>query len=238
MGMVGSAQTEHSSFVGVAPKTRLTRPAARDVRIAVSAITNARTLDGDCTVRIVGLSAKTALLLSPAPLGIAGQTIDLWVPVVGGHDLEVMAGIAHDERTRDGVVTQIEFIVVEPDVRRQLNELLALLLAGDPDEDAARPRVVYDTLVTYGPTRTQRAFLQEISLTGLTMRVGERIRHDTVVDVTLPPFRMGEPIELRGRVTGQRLSAEGGYITTLDFEPLAPLQRWSLGTLIADLMCR
>lgn len=217
---------------------RPTARAVRDRRIAVSAITSAHTADGERTVRIVGLSAKTALLLSPEPLGAAGQTIDLDVPIVGGRDLVVMAGIAGGERTREGCVTHVEFVVVDAEVRRLLNDLLALLLAGERGEDARCPRVVYDTLVSYGPLGARRAHLQEVSLTGLQMRVGERMAHDAVVDVTLPPLRAGDAIELRGRVTGQRLSAEGGYITTIDFEPLDGARRRAVGELLADLMCR
>ncbi len=222
----------------LAPATARAVERRGDRRIAVSAITSARTPSGERTVRIVGLSAKTALLLSPEPLARPGQTIDLDVPVIGGQELVVMAGVIKDEPTRDGVATAVEFVIVEAEVRRQLNELLALLLAGEPDADARRPRVVYDTWVAYGPTGGQRAHLQEVSLTGLTMRVSQRMAHGLVLDVTLPPFRAGAPIALRGRVTGQRLSAEGGYVTTLDFEPLDGARRYAVGALIADLMCR
>jgi hypothetical protein len=215
------------------------RPAQRrDRRIEVSAITRARTGDGERAVRIVGLSARTALLYAPEPIGWPGQTIDIDVPVLGGHDLSVMAGIARSERCRDGQAITVEFMIVDAEVRQKLNELLALLLAGEPDADGRQPRVVYDCLVAYGPTGAGRAHLQEISLAGLAMRAHERMPHDLVVDVTVPTLRGGAPIALTGRVTGQRLSAEGGYITTLDFEPLDGTRRQGLGTLVADLMCR
>ena len=212
-------------------------PKLRDRRIGVSAITRARTADGERTVRIVGLSARTALLIAAESLGFTGQCLDLDVPVVGGRDLSVMGGIARAERCKDGWAVTVEFVVVEGDVRRQLNELLALLLAGDLDDAAQKERVVYDAPVAYGPTATQRAHLQEISLSGLSMRVHERMPHELVVDVTVPTLR-GESMALRGRVTGQRLSAEGGYITAVDFEPLDGTRRHALGTLVADLMCR
>lgn len=215
------------------------RPAhARDRRIEVSAITRARTELSERAVRIVGLSARTALLYAPEPLGWPGQCIELDVPVVGGRDLSVMAGIERSERCRDGHATVVEFVIPDADVRRQLNALLALLLAGEPDADERQPRVVYDVVVGYGPTNTGRAFLHEISLAGLAMRVGERMVHGLAVEVSVPTLRGGAPIAVVGRVTGQRLSAEGGYVTTLDFEPLDGARRRALGALVADLMCR
>lgn len=210
----------------------------RDRRVEVSAITRARTAEGERTVRIVGLSSRSALLVSAEALGWPGQCIDVDVPMVGGRDLTVMAGIASSEPGRDGHVTSVELVVVDGDVRRQLNELLALLLAGEPDSDTRQPRVVYDVVVAYGPAGARRGHLQEISLAGLSMRVGERIAHDVVVDVAVPTLRGGASLVLRGRVGGQRLSAEGGYITAVDFEPLDRARRHELGALVADLMCR
>jgi hypothetical protein len=209
----------------------------RDRRIGVSAITRARTPHGERTVRIVGLSSRTALLVAAEPLGWVGQCVDLDVPIVGGRDLSVMAGIERAERCRDGWTVTVEFVVIEGDTRRQLNELLALLLAGDLDDAGEKASVVYDAVVGYGPAASRRAHLQELSLAGLAMRVPERMPHELVVDVAVPTLR-GTVLALRGRVTGQRLSAEGGYITTVDFEPLDGAQRHALGALVADLMCR
>ena len=210
----------------------------RDRRVAVSAITRARTPDGERAVRIVGLSARTALLYAPESVGWPGQCIEVDVPVIGGCDLTVIAGIARAERCRDGWAVTVEFVIVDAEARRQLNELLALLLAGEPADDGQKPRVVYDAVVAYGPAGAGRAHLQEISIAGLAMRVMERLPHDLLVDVAVPTMRGGAPIGLVGRVTGQRLSAEGGYVTTLDFEPLDGARRQALGALVADLMCR
>jgi len=210
----------------------------RDRRLEVSAITRARTVDGERAVRIVGLSARTALLVAPEPLGWAGQCIDVDVPIVGGRDLSVMAGIAHSEHCKEGHVITVEFVIIDADVRRQLNELLALLLAGEPDADTRQPRVVYDVVVAYGPMAARHAHLQEISLSGLSMRTAERIAHEVVLDVVVPALRGDATVAVRGRVTGQRLSAEGGYITALDLEPLDGTRRHELSALVADLMCR
>ncbi|MCU1281769.1 MAG: hypothetical protein JWM53_5315 [bacterium] len=215
----------------------ITRHQQRERRVQVAAVSCVRTPHGARAVRIVGLSARTALVLSTEPLGWPGQCVELDVPVVGGRDLAVLAGIVRAERVSDGHATAVEFVVVDAEVRRQLNDLLALLLAHEPEADVRQPRVVYDVAVAYGPTGQRRAHLQEVSLTGLSMRVAERMAHDLVVDVTLPSLR-GTEIAVRGRVTGQRLSAEGGYVTALDFEPLDGARRNALGVLLADLLCR
>jgi len=105
------------------------RPAAKrsDPRIAVSAITRARTVDGERMVRIAGVSARTALLVAREPLGWVGQCVELDVPIVGGRDLSVTAGIVQSERCRDGWGVTVEFMIVDGDARRQLDELLELL---------------------------------------------------------------------------------------------------------------
>jgi hypothetical protein len=235
MGMRASAQLKPTALDSEHPAlpTRL-----RDRRIAVSAITRARAPEGERTVRIVGLSARTALLVSAEPLGWIGQCVDVDVPALGGRCVTVMGGIVRAERCREGHAVTIEFLVVEGEVRRQLNELLALLLEGESGAGKRRPRVVYDVAVAYGPTGASRAHLQEISLEGLAMRTAERIAHDVILDVAVPTLRSGAAVALRGQVTGQGLSAEGGYLTALDFEPLDGTQRRELGVLVADLMCR
>ncbi|HEY2747548.1 MAG TPA: hypothetical protein VGL86_23155 [Polyangia bacterium] len=216
-------------------------PSARqprgDRRVEVSAISRARTPHGERTIRIAGLSSRTALLLSAEPLGWAGQCIDVDVPVLGGRDLTVMAGVARTERFRDGHATTVEFLVIDTEMRLALNDLLALLLGAESQAGASEPRCVYDVAVAYGPMAQRRAHLQEISLSGLSLRIAERLAHDFVIEVTVPTLR-GKLLSLHGRVTGQRLSAEGGYVTTLDFEPLDGPRRATLGELIADLMCR
>jgi hypothetical protein len=227
-------QTDYAKSAA-APSTP--RQPRGDVRVEVSAISRVRTPHGERTVRIAGLSSRTALLLSSEPLGWAGQCIDVDVPVVGGHDLTLMAGVARTERYREGHATTVEFLIIDNDMRGKLNELLALLLGGESNADGRQPRCVYDALIAYGPTGQQRGHLQEISLTGLSMRVEERLAHDFEIDMTVPTLR-GTLLTLRGRVTGQRLSSEGGYVTTLDFEPLDGPRRAALGELVADLMCR
>jgi hypothetical protein len=159
------------------------------------------------------------------------------VPVLGGRDLSVLGGIARSERCPEGHATTLEFVVADVEVRRQLGDLLALLLAGDPEGHGPTPRLVYDVTVSYGST-ARRGHLQEISLTGLSVRVHERMAHDFVIELLVPTLRGDASVALSGRVTGQRLSAEGGYITAVELDALDRAGRAALGVLISDLMCR
>lgn len=212
--------------------------AGRDRRVKVCANTRALTGDGERAVRLVGLSARTALLFAPEPVGAVGKCIDLFLPVIGGREIRLTAGIDSVERVLEGQAVTVTFIIADPELRRELHALLALLLAGDDGNGKKQPSQLYDVAVTYGPKGNLRGQLEEISPGGLSMRVAERLAHDLRVDVTVPPLRDGEPLELRGRVTGQRLSREGGYHTALVFDSVDHRTRVALSALLADLMCR
>lgn len=213
-------------------------PERRDRRIKVSAITRVETADGERAVRVVGLSARSVLLYAPDAVGEVGQCVELYLPILGGRELRVMAGIVSGERVKEGYVVTAELMVADVESRRQLAELLALLLPGAEEDDGGPVAVVYDVAVPYGPTGQTRGRLQELSVAGLSMRVEERIAFETVLPVTIPPWSEGAALELRARVVGQQLSPEGGYSTKLVFEGLDGDQRRALGALIAELMCR
>lgn len=222
---------------------RLVQPeptaAARERRVKVCAHTRVTTADGDRVVRLVALSAASALAFVPEPIGAAGQCVDLFLPVVGGREIQLTAGIDTADRVLEGWTVTLRFIVADPQTRAELNALLALLLAGS--ESAAggkQPGQLYDVGVTYGPTGSLRGHLAEISPSVLSMRVAERIAHDMRVDVTVPALSAGAALQLSGRVAGQRLSREGGYHTEVRFDELDHAMRNRLSALLADLMCR
>jgi PilZ domain-containing protein len=212
--------------------------AGRDRRVKVCATTRVTTDMGDRIVRLVGLSANTALLFVPEPVGAVGHCVDLFLPVIGGREIQLTTGIDSVERVLEGYAVTLRFIVAEPATRRELHSLLSLLLAGEETRSHQQPGMFYDVLVCYGPTGSQRANLEEISPTGLSMRVAERFVHELRVDVLVPALRNGPALQLRGRVTGQRLSREGGYHTAVSFDALDHKSRGALSALLADLMCR
>ncbi len=204
----------------------------------MSTATRARTADGERAVTIVALSARSALLLADAPLGAVGQTIDLFVPGIGGAELEITAGIDRIEPVREGAAVAVQFMIAEPSLRRALADLLALLLAGDGGGTRRHPRVIYDVRVRIGSDAERVGLLEEISLSGAAIRVGTRLHEGDPLILRVPLVRTSESLRLIGRVVAQHTSVDGGYHTGVAFDDLDERTRRELGALLADLMSR
>ena len=211
---------------------------AHDHRIRVSTPTRVRTADGERAATVVALSARTALILADAPLGEVGRTIDLVLPGIGGAELEITAGIERIERVREGAAVAVQFMICDPPLRRALGDLLALLLAGDGGGTRRHPRVIYDVRVRIGSDAEKLGRLEEISLSGASLRVGSRLAPDDILILRVPMMRSGASLRLLGRVVAQRPSPDGGLHTGVAFDELDARTRTELGTLLSDLMCR
>ena len=209
-----------------------------DHRIRVHTPTRVRTADGERPVTVLALSARSALMLAEAPLGDAGRTLDLLLPGIGGAELEITAGIERVERVREGLAVTVQFMIAEPALRRALGDLLALLLAGDGGGTRRHPRVIYDVRVRIGSDAEQLGRLEEISLSGASVRVGSRLSSGDLLILRVPMMRSGHSLRLIGRVVDQRPSLDGGWHTGLAFDDLDQRSRTELGHLLADLMCR
>jgi hypothetical protein len=211
---------------------------AADHRIRVTTPTRVRTADGERPVTVVALSARSALMLADAPLGAIGRTIDLLLPGLDGAELEITAGIERIEQVREGAAVAVQFMIADPPLRRALTDLLALLLAGDGGGTRRHPRVIYDVRVRIGSEAEQIGLLEEISLSGASLRVGKPLEKDEPLILRVPLIRSGLPVRIVGRVVAQRPAADGGYHTGVAFDDLDERTRGELGTLLADLMCR
>jgi PilZ domain-containing protein len=209
-----------------------------DHRIRVTTPTRVRTADGERAVTIVALSARSALMLANEPLGEIGRTIDLLLPGIGGAELEITAGIERVDRVREGAAVAVQFMIADPPLRRALTDLLALLLAGDGGGSRRHPRVVYDVRVRIGSDAEQRGRLEEISLSGASIRVGVVLAKDDPVILRVPLMRDGASLRLVGRVVDQRPASDGGHHTGVAFDGLDEPTRIELGKLLADIMCR
>ncbi|MGZ3428777.1 MAG: PilZ domain-containing protein [Polyangia bacterium] len=208
---------------------------AFDHRIRVTTPTRVRTADGERAVTIVALSARSALVLADAPLGEIGRTIDLVLPGIGGAELEITAGIERVERVREGAAVAVQFMIADPPLRRAIADLLALLLSGD---GGGARRVVYDVRVRIGAEAEKRGRLEEISLSGATVRVGAVLEEGAPLILRVPMMRDGASLRVLGRVVAQRPAADGGHHTGVAFDDLDERTRLELGRLLADLMCR
>ncbi|HXU69796.1 MAG TPA: PilZ domain-containing protein [Polyangia bacterium] len=212
--------------------------AGGDHRIRVTTPTRVRTAAGDRDVTVVALSARSALVLAPEPLGEIGRTIDLLLPGIGGAELEITAGIARTDRVHEGAAVVVQFMIAEPSLRRALSDLLALLLAGDGGGTRKHPRVIYDVRVRIGSEAEHIGRLEEISLSGASVRAPMKLLHDEPLIMRVPLVRSGSFLRLVGRVVSQRKALDGGLHTGVSFDALDERMRIELGTLLADLMCR
>lgn len=211
---------------------------AGDHRIRVTTPTRVRTADGERAVTVVALSARSALMVANEPLGDVGRTIDLVLPGIGGSELEITAGIERVDRVREGAAVVVQFMIADPPLRRALTDLLALLLAGNGGGSRRHPRVVYDVRVRIGSEAEQRGRLEEISLSGASIRVGKVLAKDDPIILRVPLMREGETLRVVGRVVSQRPSSDGGHHTGVAFDELDERTRLELGKLLADIMCR
>lgn len=212
--------------------------AGGDHRIRVTTPTRVRTAEGDRDVTVVALSARSALVLAPVPLGEDGRTVDLLLPGIGGAELEITAGIARTDRVREGAAVVVQFMIAEPALRRALGDLLALLLAGEGGGTRKHPRVIYDVRVRLGSEAEHVGRLEEISLSGASVRVPMKLAADGALVIRVPLIRSGSFLRVVGRVVSQRPALDGGLHTGVSFDALDERTRVELGTLLADLMCR
>jgi len=212
--------------------------ALADHRIRVTTPTRVRTADGERPVTVVALSARSALLLAEQPLGEVGRTIDLLLPGIGGDELEITAGIDKVDLVREGAAVAVQFMIAEPALRRALGDLLALLLAGNGGGTRRHPRIIYDVRVRLGGDAERIGRLEEISLSGASVRVGTQLAAGDPLILRVPLMRGGTFLRLVGRVVSQRPAVDGGHHTGVAFDDLNERTRHELSTLLADLMCR
>jgi hypothetical protein len=212
--------------------------AGNDHRIRVTTPTRVRTADGERPVTVVALSARSALMVAAEPLGEVGRTVDLLLPGMDGSELEITAGIARVDRVKEGAAIVVQFMIAEPSLRHALTELLALLLAGDGGGTRRHPRIIYDVRVRLGSDAEQVGRLEELSLSGASIRVGMTLAVGDPVIVRVPLMRSGTSLCIVGHVVAQRPALDGGLHTGVSFDALDERTRTDLSRLLADLMCR
>ena len=213
--------------------------ASADHRIRVSTQTHVLSDEGKHDVTVVALSARSALIFAGRELGVPGGVIELILPSLAGRELRITAGIEKSERVKEGAAVTVHFIVADQELRRALNELLALLLAGTGGGSRKHPRVIYDVRVRVdGDTASDRARLEEISLSGGCIVTKLHLGPSAPLVVHVPLLNGGSALRLGARVVEQKAEPDGGYRTGIAFDTLEGDARLALGRLLADLMCR
>lgn len=208
-----------------------------DRRIRVSTTARATIRDEPRDVLVVGISARNALFVTDREAGLTGSTLTLALPMVTG-DIEVLAGIERIDRVPKGFAVSVAFIVTEHSTRQALNELMALLLGGDGGGARVHPRVIYDVAVKHGPTLSLPGRLEELSLRGASVRIGQRLSPGTTFRMAVPDFGTEPPLVLDANVVNQRVSKEGGFHTGVEFVGVTSSMSTRLARLLADLLCR
>lgn len=209
-----------------------------DHRIRVRTPTRVLTDAGARDVTVEALSARGALLFAPAPIGHVGRVVDLALPSLNGRELLITAGIERVDPVKGGEAVAVQFMIADVELRRGLNELLALLLDGTGGGTRRHPRVIYDVRVRLGPDGERIGRLEEISLSGASLRIGGQLPAGTPLVFRVPLVSGATWLKLVGRVVQQRLALDGGYHTGVAFDALDDATRVALSRLLADLMCR
>jgi hypothetical protein len=205
-------------------------------RIRVQTQTKVVTARSDHPVLMVAIGAQSALLLAGGPLARRGETVDLHLPGLSG-DVIVTAGVERLDPVHEGTVITVNFIVVDQQMRKQLKELLSLLLAGDGGGDRRHPRIKHDLPLAYGEKAQHPAQLEEISLAGIGMRTRERLKVGSQVKVTFPDDRNGARIVMLGQVVNERfIEDKNEYAVGVAFVKVDTKTRAALEELLAGLV--
>jgi hypothetical protein len=207
-------------------------------RIKVTTESRVRVHTAEIPVTIVGLSARDALVVSPQPLGVPGDIIDIYLPAVGRREIELTAGVGATEEISKDFAVVVEFMIAEPKLRVALNDHLRLILAGEGGGTRRHARVLYDVPVRYGASAERAGRLEEISFGGLALYVNEALSPGANLRVVVPDHKTNANLSFEGKVVDQRAAKEGGFLTGVELAPLSATMRGALARLLADLLCR
>ncbi len=200
-----------------APDTRV------HARIHISTVVEVATADGNVEAQLRDLSKGGARFLAPRDVGKVGQSIELYLPSLGGEEITVMAEIIRALPGTDGTMVAVRFDAVDPAMRQPLNDLIEVLLTATGGGQRAAPRVAKRMDIRYGELGELRAILEDISRGGLAMTVADPLVLYEELEVTVPDTGGEQLIILHARVVHQRAIDDEGttaYRVGLEFSPL------------------
>src|SRR5262245_2895884 len=97
-------------------------------RIHVSTTVEVAAPDGNVEAQLRDLSKGGARFVSPTAGGAGGDTIELYLPSLGGEEITVMAEIIRVQEGPEGHTVAVRFEAVDPSMRQPLNDLIEVLL--------------------------------------------------------------------------------------------------------------
>lgn len=192
-------------------------------RIHVSTTIEVASPQGNVEATLRDLSKGGARFLAPHPVGLVGETIELFLPSLGGGDIAVMAEIIRSQEGPDGHTVAVRFDAVDPPMRQPLNDLIEVLLTATGGGTRKEPRVARRMDIRFGQLGELRAILEDISRGGLAMTVAEPLALYEDLEITVPDTGGDQLLILRAKVVHQRAVDVGNetvYRVGLEFGQL------------------
>jgi c-di-GMP-binding flagellar brake protein YcgR len=208
-------------------------------RIHISTSIQVASVTGTGEAQLRDLSKGGARFVAAAPVGRVGDTIELFLPSLGGDDIVVMAEIIRAEEGTDGHTVAVRFDAVAPEMRQPLNDLMEVLLTATGGGARAAPRVARRMDIRYGHLGELRAILDDISRGGLSMTVAQPLVLYEDLEVTVPDTSGEQLLIVRARVVHQRavqVDGETVYRVGLEFAELRTEARRCLDELLKTVL--
>jgi c-di-GMP-binding flagellar brake protein YcgR len=208
-------------------------------RIHVSTTIEVASPQGNVEATLRDLSKGGARFLVARPVGLVGETIELFLPSLGGDDIAVMAEIIRSQEGTEGHTVAVRFDAVDPLMRQPLNDLIEVLLTATGGGTRKEPRVARRMDIRYGQLGELRAILEDISRGGLAMTVADPLVLYEELEITVPDTGGDQLLILRAKVVHQRavdVSGETVYRVGLEFGQLRTETKRCLDDLLKTVL--
>jgi c-di-GMP-binding flagellar brake protein YcgR len=208
-------------------------------RIHVSTTIEVASPDGNIEAQLRDLSKGGARFVVPRAVGRVGETIEVFLPSLGGEEITVMAEVIRAQEGPDGHTVAVRFDAVDPQMRQPLNDLIEVLLTATGGGHRASPRVAKRMDIRYGQLGELRAILDDISRGGLAMTVADPLVLYEDLEVTVPDTGGDQLLILRARVVHQRaveVEGEMVYRVGLEFGTMRTETRRCLNDLLKTVL--
>ncbi len=154
-------------------------------RIHISTSIEVASASGTREAQLRDLSKGGARFVTAAPVGPVGDTVELFLPSLGGDDIAVVAEIIRADDGPEGHTVAVRFETVAPEMRQPLHDLIEVLLTATGGGARAAPRVARRMDIRYGQLGELRAILEDMSRGGLAMTVAQPLDGEMVYRVGL-----------------------------------------------------